>query len=258
MERRRLVEASPSMSGHPANFCRVSELRAEPCLSFGDEELDKFCEGLCLGRVILLHGSWKCLATSELLCVRTQLSPHQGGFDSDAIFIDGGNTFDPYLITQYAEQFSSDRDRVLDRIFVARAFTCHQLTTLITQTLPDAIQRRAKLTVISDMIELYHDHYQRSVQSFDLFKIALNSIVSTARAEKAIILVTSLDERRSDPDPFLRIAKRHVDMVLRFEEQPYSTRLTLEKHPTRPKESFLIKQPAPRVLEEFLETTENG
>jgi len=243
----------------PVNFRRVSELQAEPDLYFGDKNLDRFLKGLCLGQSIFLYGSWQCLAASELLCVRTQLDSHCGGLYSEAIFIDGENTFDPYLISQYAERFSLDRNRALERILVSRAFTCHQLTSLITQMLPEAVHERgAKLVVASDMIELYRDPDVRHSQSLDLFKITLNSLATTARLERAIVLATSLDEKISDSDPFLRTVKQRVDIVLRFEERRHSTKLILEKHPTRSGENVLIKQPTPRILEEFLEATING
>ena len=253
------VDASRLRPKLPVNFRRASELQAEPRLSFGDESLDRFLGGLRLGQVAFLYGSWQCLAASELLCVRAQLEPHIGGFDSKAIFVDGGNTFDPYLISQYAERFSLDRNWALDRIFVSRAFTYHQLTSLIAQMLPEAVYEQGdKLVVASDVIELYRDPDAHSTQSLNLFKTALNSLATTARLERAIVLATSLDEETSGSDPFLRAVKQRVDIVLRFEERRHSTKLTLEKHPTRSEESALIKQPTPRVLEEFLEAAING
>jgi len=254
-----LVEPSRLSTKLPVNFRKASELQAEPHLSFGDESLDRFLKGLRLGQSVFLYGSWQCLAASELLCIRAQLEAGHRGLSSEAIFIDGGNTFDPYLIAQYAERFSLNRDRALDRILVSRAFTCHQLTSLITQMLPEAIHERGtKLIVASDLIELYRDPDVRCIQSLNLFKTTLNSLSTTARLERSIALATSLDEKMSDSDPFLRAVKQRVDIVLRFEERRHSTKLILEKHPTRSGENALIKQPTPRILEEFLEATING
>lgn len=243
----------------PVNFLRASRIQAKPSLFFGDKNLDRFLGGLPLGHTVFFYGSWQCLATSEFLCIKAQLDSHNGGLDSEAIFVDGGNTFDPYLMVQYVEQFSLDRDQVLDRIFVSRAFTCHQLTSFITQILPRAVHAgKIKFIIASDMIELYRDPDVHYAQSLRLFKTALNSLANTARLERSLALATSLDENTSDSDPFLRAAKEKVDIVLRFEERRQSTKLMLEKHPTRPEETFLIKPPAPRVLEEFLEATING
>lgn len=247
-----MSESSSFKSSLPVNFRRVSEIQSEPTLSFGDESLDRFLGGLPLGYVVFLYGSWQCLALSELLCVRAQLDFHRGGLNSKAVFIDGGNTFDPYLVSEYAERFSLDRDLALNSILVSRSFTCHQLTSFITQILPATVNgRRMKFIVVSDIIRLYRDSDIGSAQTIHLFKTMLNSLITTARLERSIVLATSLSEIRSDSDPFVTFLKNRVNIILRFEEQSHFTKLILEKHPTR-SGNLLIKQPTPQVLEEFL------
>ena len=100
-------------------------------------------------------------------------------------------------------------------------------------------------------MRLYRDSDIGSVKTIHLFKIMLNSLITTARLERSIVLATSLSEKSSDPDPFLDEVKNRANIVLRFEEQSHFTKLILEKHPTR-SGNLLIKQPTPQVLEEFL------
>jgi hypothetical protein len=228
-------------STFPLVFRKANELQSEPRL-FLHESLDRLVGGLQLGQVAFLYGSKQCLALSELLCVRSQLDQCHGGLNSNVIFIDGGNTFDPYLLVQYAEENQIDRDMALDLTLISRAFTCYQLTSLMTQTLPRAVHgREIKFVVVSDI---------------DLFKTALNSLVTIARTERAITLTTSLDE--VTPAPFLCAIRQRVDVVLRLEEQRDFTKFTLEKHPTRSVGSLIVKHPTPRVIEEFLEASEDG
>lgn len=253
-----MSESSSSRSSLPVNFRRVSEIQAESTLACGDESLDRFLGGLSLGYVIFLYGSWQCLALSELLCVRARLDFSRGGLNSKAVFIDGGNTFDPYLISEYAQRFSLDQDLALNNILISRSFTCHQLTSFITQILPATVHgRRMKFIVVSDIMRLYHDSDIGSVQTINLFKTMLNSLTTTARLERSIVLATSLSEKSSDTDPFLDAVKNRVNIIVRFEEQSHFTKLILEKHPTR-SGNLLIKQPTPQVLEEFLGDTVNG
>jgi hypothetical protein len=147
-----------------------------------------------------------------------------------------------------------DREQVLDRIIVSRAFTCHQLTSLITTTLRRALHESgAKLVTVSNVIELYRDPDVRNVRSLDLFKTTLNSLVTAARAERTIVLATSQYEESSDSTLFLHAIKERADIVLKILKQRYYTKLVLEKHPTHPGESLRIKKQSPRVLEEFLE-----
>jgi hypothetical protein len=117
-------------------------------------------------------------------------------------------------------------------------------------------ERKIKLVVVSDLIDLYCDPDLRYSRSLDLFKTALNSLITIARAERAIVLVTNLDKTTSDS--FLHAVRQRVDIVVRFDEQSRFTKLTLEKHPTHPLESLRLKHSTPRVLEEFLEATEDG
>jgi hypothetical protein len=180
-----------------------------------------------------------------------------GGLNSNAIFIDGGNTFDPYLLVQYAEENQIDRDRALDLTLISRAFTCYQLTSLMTQTLPRAVHKREiKFIVVSDILELYHDPDLRYNRIIDLFRTALNSLVTIARTERAIVLATSLD--KMSPAQFLYAIRQRVDVVLRLEEQQGFTKFTLEKHPTHSVGNIIAKHPTPRVIEEFLEACEDG
>ncbi len=234
-------------STFPLIFRRANELQHEPRLLFHDDSLDRLTSGLRLGQIAFLYGSRRCLALSELLCIRSQIE-----FDREVIFIDGGNSFDPYTLVQYAEENLLDRDRALDRTLVSRAFTCYQLTSLITHMLPRAVrERKNKFIVVSDVIDLYCDPNSHNNRSLDLFKTSLNTLVTLARAERSIVLTTCLDDTISGQ--FLYAIKRRADVVLRFWERDGFTKLTLEKHPTHTGQRLIIKQSTPRVLEEFLE-----
>jgi len=125
--------------------------------------------------------------------------------------------------------------------------------------LPKAVhQRKIKFIVVSDVIDLYCDPDLRNNRSLDLFKTSFNTLVTLARAERSIILTTCLDDTISGQ--FLCAVKQRADVILRFEERDGFTKLTLEKHPiyTQTGQRLIIKQPTPRVLEEFLEVGESG
>lgn len=52
-------------------------------------------------------------------------------FDRDAMFVDGGNSFNPYALSRIAKSFGAEPRKVLSRIHVARAFTEYQMDALI-------------------------------------------------------------------------------------------------------------------------------
>ncbi len=69
------------------------------------------------------------------LCVSSVESSGQ-----DALFVDGGNKFNPYILSRIAKSFGAEPRRVLARIHVARAFTEYQMDALI-HGLHDAVEQ---------------------------------------------------------------------------------------------------------------------
>jgi hypothetical protein len=51
--------------------------------------------------------------------------------DRDAVFVDGGNSFNPYTLSRIAKSLGAEPRKVLSRIHVARAFTEYQMQALI-------------------------------------------------------------------------------------------------------------------------------
>jgi hypothetical protein len=110
---------------------------------------------------------------SSAICVRATL-PKPHGLDSDIIFLDGGDTFNAYTMSDYAIHYQLSPEKTLARIPLSRAFTYHQLSTLINEKLLHAINLfKAKLVIISDITALYCDPdvtKQNRQESFDIFR----------------------------------------------------------------------------------------
>lgn len=60
------------------------------------------------------------------LCVSSVISSGR-----DTMFVDGGNSFNPYALSKMAKSFGEEPRKVLSRIHVARAFTEYQMDALI-------------------------------------------------------------------------------------------------------------------------------
>jgi len=216
----------------PLNYSRADLLNRLEGVSFRDEVFNSLFGKLNLGHLVFLHGTQRCLALSELLCVRVQLALTEGGLESKALFIDGGNTFDPCLIAEYAEQLSLDSDKVLESILVSRAFTYHQLTSLIANNLKPWIDRlNIKLAVISNILEPYSDPDAAGKQSSIFFKVALNSLVNAIKEKKIVAIVTSLHDRYLHKNSFFKQIAYHSSIIAKLEDYGDSTTVILEKHP---------------------------
>lgn len=66
--------------------------------------------------------------------------------------LDGGNSFDGYGLARVLHQQSPQWQAALERISVARAFTCYQMAALLSQT--DALPRS---TLVLDLLDTFCD-----------------------------------------------------------------------------------------------------
>jgi hypothetical protein len=218
------------------NTIRGDILLAEqrPTLTTGIAALDGALV-LRFGQLVALQGS-ASHSLSSLLCVRAAL-PKPEGHDSDVVFLDGGNSFDTYLISEHSIRHGRISQEVLERIHLSRAFTYHQLSRLIHEKLPNALDRfKAKLAVVSDITQLYCDpdaqtDMQKKQEALNVFRKDIRALAILAEQKSVLILATVLQARnRRIGNALLRAA--HVSV--RLEDNDTFTRLTLVKHPFTP------------------------
>jgi len=203
-------------------------------LSFGVKDLDEICGGVRKHRFTFLYGGKVCQAIAERLCVRSQLPADDGGLGAASVFIDGGNTFDVYHVSEYATMLYLDRDKVLREIKISRAFTCYQLVNLIVDRLPMLLrEQNVGLVVISNVLDLFLD------SEIDLNEIKhtvnfLSSFLAQLAREKKIALVATCPTQRNSNDVLLRqFLTSRAQVVLKAEQRAREVRFTLEKHPSK-------------------------
>jgi hypothetical protein len=238
------------------NFVKVDDLllsrrqQLQPDLTLGIDALDGILR-LNFGQFVTFQGK-PAHALSMLLCVRAIL-PQPLGPDCDVLFVDGGNLFDPYLISDCSVEHGLDTEKALERLHVSRAFTHHQLACLITEKLSLAIRKfKAKLIVVSDITQLYCDPDIQGEDEEDAFRIfakTARNLASLARQQKCLITATNLESRNALMDHILAQAA-HV--VATIEKNASLTRLTLLKHPWLPPRTVIASSPGVATLESYL------
>ncbi|MEM3649000.1 MAG: hypothetical protein QW506_07545, partial [Thermoproteota archaeon] len=126
-------------------------------LSLGISVVDDVFPGFEVGDFGVLCGS-DAHPIGFSLCVRCVAPVEMSGLDSEAVFIDGGNSFNPYISAEVARIFGLDPRYVLERVHVSRAFTAYQLSTLILEKLNSFLDRcNAGLVYVSDVSNLFLD-----------------------------------------------------------------------------------------------------
>ena len=206
---------------------------------------------LKLGVFAIFQGSSLCRSLSQLFCVRAQLhSPI--GLDSDTVFIDGGNSFDPYLISDYAVEHGIDPEQALRRIHLSRAFTWFQLSTLLREKLPNALDRYdSKFAVVSSVTQLYSESGREDRgEAFRVLNRSIASLSILARRKQALILATASHSKNRGMKDSLA---SHAHVVINMEEKDGYAQVTLSKHPFLPERRTKLAITMPNEsLERFL------
>ncbi|RMG59651.1 MAG: hypothetical protein D6713_04965 [Deltaproteobacteria bacterium] len=74
------------------------------------------------------------------------------------VVVDGGNMFDPYVLSRACRMVRVDPSRVFSRVFVARGFTCHQVERLVTSSLPRFVREHPPSVLVAmGILESFYD-----------------------------------------------------------------------------------------------------
>ena len=194
-----------------------------PDLTTGIESIDKLL-ALKKGHMVFLNGE-SSHALSLLLCVRT-ISPPPEGLDSNVVFLDAGNIYDSYTISQHAVKLGLDIEGISERFHLSRAFTHQQVHNLIVDKLVTSLEAySASVAVISDITALFCDPDVRDKkESLDVFRKSIRFLAETAERQNKLVIVTSMKQRSKRMEEELS-AVAHVSANLT--EKASSTQIIL-------------------------------
>ncbi len=214
----------------------VKSISSQALLSFNMQNIDDLFPGFMLGDFAVMYGLPSILTLSLLLAVRAQLPYQLGGLESTVVFVDGGNTYRLYRVSQLARLHHLKPRIALQRIFISRAFTAHQMTSVILDKLEEAITKYdAKLVIISDFQGLYLDKDIQPEESKEVFSQVTTYLSKLAEEKKVIVLATCLPHYYSMRSAFFHAvacARSNVTIsVTSKPSYPFAKRLALEKHP---------------------------
>jgi len=226
-------------------------------LTFGVDKLDKVLGAVGAGDFMVLHGSRMCHNFSELLCVRSQLVDFEGEVNSSVVFIDGGNLFDPYLISESARLLGLDPRQALKNIWISRAFTGYQMISLVTERLqPFLEQKKVKLVVVSDIPTLFCDSNIGILEAKRLFNRLTRSLWKLVKEHDIILIVTTLSSRSVRKQCLEQYLLGRADIVVGVVSKNLQLEISVEKHPSMPLTSttlFFGKPSDQSIMDNFLE-----
>jgi hypothetical protein len=177
---------------------------------------------------VVLVGSASVLGQGTSLAGRALLGGHA------VLYLDGANTFDPYLLARLAREAGRAPAGLLAQLRLSRAFTCHQLETLIAERLPAAIARyRPGLVVVSGWSHLFHDEHVPTREALRLFQHTACCLRDLAAAGQSILATHPETPVTPRLRPLGAIAAAAADTLLRLREEA-GARLTIFEQPDAP------------------------
>ena len=204
---------------------------SQPVFPLNIQSVNEVFPGFALGDFAVLQGS--VLSLASLLCVKAQLPTQLGGLESNVIFIDVGNTFRLYQIAQLAQIHYLNPKKVLDNIYISRAFTAYQTTALITHQLKETIKAfNSKLVIISDIAGFFLDNDIPEYEAQRIFSQVTTYLSNFARETQTIIIATYPPHAETTRNSYLQtLTWNKASVVLTLKKTSYARQFVLEKHP---------------------------
>lgn len=213
-----------------ARFQRASALVG---LNSGVRELDRLLGFIPKGNIVFIKGSRSRKHILELFCLRSIVQ-----YQNYCIVVDGGNGFDPYLISGLATKSREHPREVLRRIMISRAFTCHQLASLVKETETVAKTFPTNLVAVSDMLHLFTDP-ESEVEQYEVEMILprmLEQLKKMAGKGATVIVTSDAGNRWLDS-----MVESCSNIVIAIDDHKEIVRVTLEKHPSQHNGSTELK-----------------
>ena len=210
----------------------VKPALSQPVFPLSIRGVKEVFPGFALGDFAVLQGS-SVLSLASLLCVKAQLPTQLGGLQSSVIFVDGGNTFRLYQIAQLAQIHHLNPKKVLDNIYISRAFTAYQTAALIKDQLRETIKKyNAKLVIISDIAGFFLDKDVPEDEAQRIFSQVTTYLSNFARETQTIVLATYPPHVDTARNGYLQTQTcNKASVVLSLRKTSYARQFVLEKHP---------------------------
>ncbi|NYT11799.1 MAG: hypothetical protein GKC03_04510 [Methanomassiliicoccales archaeon] len=210
--------------------------------------IDSFFPGFRSSQIALIDSSDKFLFDlTHLLCVNAI-----SDLGEEVVWVDGGNSINPYEIASLCRRFRLDMRETLDSVNIARAFTAYQMTSLIVDKLEREVERtRSGTVIVSCFTDLFHDKDMWWSESFQLIKRCLSSLREMTERHSLVTIVTNygltkIGHKRS----LSTLMEESADSILRIENRKRVLELSLVKEGR-----IMLYHPVPyyqTTLDEFL------
>ncbi len=130
--------------------------------------------------------------------------------------LDAANRFDPYQLAREGRKRGLRPEQVLSRVWVARAFTCHQLVQLVQDSLPAQLAGvENALVILLGPCSLFYDEQVPLAERRRLFRSLMGNLGRIKKQAALWFLQPSLPPQVANQH-FGRLLARLADRVIRL------------------------------------------
>lgn len=149
----------------------------------------------------------------NVLCMNTIKA-----FNSRAIFVDASNSADPYLIAKlsHAKKRNSDlAKKILDSIFIIRAFTCYQLYDIIAKRLPRLVRDNNANSVFVSGVDYLFNEQDNSKAEIERLQTLMSSHLASIASDKKTVVEFVVASSKAWSEKFVSQSK----VAIKFSEK---------------------------------------
>ncbi|MFQ5815487.1 MAG: hypothetical protein ACE5G7_03210 [Candidatus Hydrothermarchaeaceae archaeon] len=193
-----------------------------PSISTGHEDLDTAIGGLKCKRIYLLKGGHRHLeALIYNSMIRNSLL-----HDKKAVYVDCGNTLDPYAIARLCREMGADATKVLKNILISRPFTAYQLSGLLEERLNGALEEEPVLVVFSNLLSLFEGD---DVEDRDA-EVILGRVIREMKEMRSASYPLLIIHGKGGKGHLARVEEM-ADTVMNIAIEEHGLKATVEKDP---------------------------
>jgi hypothetical protein len=150
----------------------------------------------------------------------------------DVLVADGANAFDPYVVSRFAKKEGLSPDELLKKIWIARAFTCHQLATLVRERLESRVfAEKASLVVLLGPCTLFLDEDVPEEEAVLLFRKTLASVQKMSQRGVFFLMSQSFSRVNKKRSFLLRELAGAAEAVLKLKPDADTLQVVMDKPP---------------------------
>ena len=215
----------------------------------GYHSFDSFLGGFYLNRLYLFEGYFEFIQ-----CILSQLFVRAiKQNEKEVVYVDGGNFFNPYSITEACKRVGIyDYEALLEKIYIARAFTAFQMDTLLSEELEEVVDNsHSKIVVITGLLDLFLD---RDVDRREAFRRFSKLLFKLRKMAEQGLIIFLINHKFSDRCPFADLLYYHSHTIIKVDKiSKKKLRIKLVKDPVLESRAadFILLPRWQTTLEEF-------